>query len=695
MQRASFALCPALLGRKTGWQCRMQSRRTAHCKIAPHFRGKPTIRAATGETALSPHAKLKDILIPDWMSHGNEVNPSVSRFAAGNLLKMQANESMRSQPIENYGVIGDLATAALVGMDGSIDFMCFPRFDSPSIFAAILDRERGGHFKIAPRAGEFQQRQRYFPDTNILLTRFLGEEGIVEISDFMAVEHLGHLHNLVRRVKVVRGEIKLGLVFRPKFDYGRSGHVVEKHPDHYLFIPQKRALSALRFRSNVSLTIRNGEAVAEFKLKSEETAWFVLEEARAGEESPSRIENYISDSFKETMNYWLGWAARSKYRGRWREMVNRSALTLKLLTSQTYGSIVAAPTFGFPETIGGTRNWDYRYTWVRDASFTLYALMRLGYTEEAQAFLRWMEKCCANRKPGGPLQIMYGIDGRPELSEHTLPQFAGYRESSPVRIGNAAAGQFQLDIYGELLDSVAIYDRHGEPISYDFWTNLTELVEYVCKNWKKPDDGIWEVRGGKRPFLYSRAMCWLAIQRAMGIAQRRSFPAPLVRWHRIRDEIYQNIYQTFWDPKLHSFVQFHGAKAVDAASLLLPLVKFISPTDPRWKSTLNAIEANLVEDSLVYRYRPVKAAPDGLGGAEGTFSMCSFWYVECLCRAGDLKRARFIFEKALGYANHLGLYAEQLGPCGEHLGNFPQALSHLALISAAWNLNERLSQEEE
>jgi GH15 family glucan-1,4-alpha-glucosidase len=375
-------------------------------------------------------------------------------------------------------------------------------------------------------------------------------------------------------------------------------------------------------------------------------------------------------------------------------MVNRSALTLKLLTSRAHGSIVAAPTFGLPEQIGGERNWDYRYTWVRDASFTLYALMRLGYTEEAQAFMLWMEQRCRELEPGRPLQVLYGLDGRRELAERRLTHFEGYQKSRPVRIGNGAANQLQLDIYGELLDSVCIYDRHGEPISYDFWTNLTTLIEWVCKNWRRPDNGIWEVRGGQRPFLYSRAMCWLALERAMDIARRRSFPAPLVRWHRIRDEIYRNIYESFWNPTLDSFVQFRGAKTVDAAALLLPLVKFISPTDPRWKSTLKAIEKHLVEDSLVYRYLPAAAAADGLHGAEGTFSMCSFWYVECLARAGDLKRARFIFEKALGFANHLGLYAEQLGPCGEHLGNFPQALSHLALISAAWSVDERLSQPE-
>jgi GH15 family glucan-1,4-alpha-glucosidase len=601
---------------------------------------------------------------------------------------------MNYQPIENYGVIGDLATTALVNLNGSIDFMCFPQFDSPTIFAALLDHAQGGHFRVGPLTGEFQHRQRYFPDTNILLTRFLGEQGIAEISDFIPIEHLGHRHNLARRVKVVRGDMKLRMVFAPKFDYGRTGHSVEKKPDKVMFIPDKRQLPVLLFRSSVPLAIQNGGAVAEFSLRSEQTASFIMEEAQAGEESPSAQDAYVSEAFKETMNYWLAWMTRSKYRGRWREMVNRSALTLKLLTSRTHGSIVAAPTFGLPETIGGERNWDYRYTWVRDASFTLYALMRLGYTEEAQAFMQWMERRCRELKPGRPLQVMYGLDGRRDLRERLLPLFEGYRRSRPVRIGNGAANQLQLDIYGELLDSVAIYDHHGEPISYDFWTHITTLVEWVCKNWRKPDNGIWEVRGGQRPFLYSRAMCWVAIERAMEIAQRRSFPAPLVRWHRIRDEIFANIYQSFWDPKLDSFVQFRGAQTVDAAALLLPLVKFISPTDPRWKSTLKAIDKNLVEDSLVYRYLPPAAAPDGLHSTEGTFSMCSFWYVECLARAGDLKRARFIFEKALGYANHLGLYAEQLGPCGEHLGNFPQALSHLALISAAWSLDERLTQQE-
>lgn len=598
------------------------------------------------------------------------------------------------QPIENYGIIGDLTTTALVSITGSIDFMCFPRFDSPTIFASLLDAKRGGSFHIAPVAGQFRNRQRYFPDTNILLTRYLGESGIAEISDFMAIQHLGNRHNLIRRVKVVRGEIEFEMVCAPKFDYGRATHTIERKPHKFIFVPGKKSCPALLLRSSVPLKNVNGEAVARFKLRANEIAFFVLEEACPEDESPSANPDYVSDAFKETMNYWLKWVGHSKYRGRWREVVNRSALVLKLLTSRPHGSIVAAPTFALPEKIGAARNWDYRFTWVRDASFTLYALMRLGYTEEAQAFFGWIEERCRELKPGkSPLQVMYGIDGRHELPEEILKNFEGYKKSQPVRVGNAAAEQLQLDIYGELLDSVAIYNKHGEPISYDFWRNIVTLVEWVSKNWKKPDNGIWEVRGGPRPFLYSRAMCWLAIDRAMKIAQQRSYPAHLVEWLRTRNEIHQSIYHDFWNPKLKAFVQYRGAKALDASCLMLPLVNFISPTDPRWMSTLEAIKRDLVEDSLVYRYLPEKAAPDGLTGREGTFSACSFWYVECLARANDLRQARFVFEKALGYANHLGLYSEQLGPSGEHLGNFPQALTHIALISAAWHLNERLDQE--
>lgn len=599
---------------------------------------------------------------------------------------------MNGQPIENHGIIGDLHTAALVGMDGTIDFLCFPRFDSPTIFASLLDSERGGYFQIAPAGADgFRHKQLYFPDTNLLLTRFLAEDGVVEISDFMPIEHLGHSHDLVRRVKVVRGELALRMRCAPRFDYGRAKHTVEKRDHEVIFVSQGKDRTALRLQTSVPVRVQGGDAVAEFKLRAGENAWFILEEARSGEESPAAQPGYTVTAFKETMNFWLRWVSRSRYRGRWREMVNRSALTLKLLTSQPFGSIVAAPTFGLPEEIGGARNWDYRFTWVRDASFTLYALMRLGYTDEASAFMRWIEARCREKTPSGPLQVVYRIDGSRHLRETELKHWTGYRNSAPVRIGNGAVGQKQLDIYGDLLDSVYIYNKHVEPISYDFWMNLVRLIDWVCEHWQEPDEGVWEMRGGRRPFLYSRVLCWVAVDRGIRLALDRSFPAPIERWRRVRDKIYQEVYHKFWDPRLRAFVQYKGAQSLDAASLLMPMLNFISPLDPRWASHLATVEQALVEDSLVYRYNTLKGADDGLSGGEGTFSMCSFWYVECLARAGNLKQARFILEKSLGYANHLGLYSEELGMRGEQLGNFPQAFTHLAMISAAWNLEWRLS----
>lgn len=595
------------------------------------------------------------------------------------------------QPIENYGVIGDLSTVALVGMNGSIDFMCFPAFDSPTIFARLLDYERGGHFQITTTSGKFEQRQRYLPDTNILLTRFLGDTGIIEISDYMALQHLGHHHNLVRRVKVIRGEVSLRMVCAPKFDYGRCGHTVEKRDGEIIFVPSQKPLPTLRIRSNLPLTEVNGECVAQFKMRVSETACFILEEVVPEGDSRSANPAFVSEAFKETMNYWLCWSAHSTYGGRWREMVNRSALILKLLTSLNHGSIVAAPTFGLPESVGGERNWDYRYTWIRDASFTLYALMRIGYADEARAFLKWIQERCQDFDSARPLQVMYRLDGSHDLPESNLDHFEGYKHSRPVRLGNAASNQLQLDIYGELMDSVFIYDRHVEAISYDFWKDIVRFSDWICKHWTKADNGIWEVRGGRKRFFYSRAMCWLALERALKLAFKHSYPAPVAHWHGERDAIFDNVYRRFWNKDLNAFVQYPGAEAFDASAFLLPPIRFFSRSDSRWQSTFRAMQRDLVEDSLVYRYHADKAASDGLSSPESSFTVCSFWYVQCLAHNGDLKQARFTFEKVLGYANHLGLYAEQLGPKGEHLGNFPLALSHIGLISAAWYLDQRLS----
>src|SRR5262245_6587253 len=599
----------------------------------------------------------------------------------------------RYKPLGDYGIIGDLHTVALVGMDGSIDFMCAPSFDSPSVFAGLLDVERGGHFKLAPLLDGAARKQLYLPDTNVLLSRFLDTAGVADVSDFMPVEEAGHAHNLVRRAKTVRGELNFEMRCAPRFDYARAEHTVElRGPTEAIFVGRWSAGElALRLRSSVPLRVENGAAVAQFTLPADEAALFVLVAIVAGQESPSAQPDYERDAFKQTVNYWRRWIDRSTYKGRWREMVNRSALTLKLLTSRHHGSIVAAPTFGLPEEIGGARNWDYRYTWIRDSSFTLYGLMRLGYTNEAAAFMRWVMDRCQELEPDGSLQIMYGIDGRHALPEETLTHLEGYMGSCPVRIGNAAYTHLQLDIYGELLDSVYLFDKYGSPIPYDGWANIVRLIDWVCQHWHEPDEGIWETRGGRQEFLYSRVMCWVAIDRAIRLANKRSFPAPLPRWYEVRDTIYREIYERFWNADLKAFVQHAGASTLDAASLLMPLVRFISPTDPRWISTLRAIATELVSEQLVYRYRLVDGFSDGITGQEGTFSMCSFWDVECLSRLGDLHKARFFFEKMLGYANHLGLYGEELGPQAQHLGNFPQAFTHLALISTAFDLDRRLS----
>lgn len=599
---------------------------------------------------------------------------------------------MSYQPIENHGVIGDLHTAALVGMDGVIDFMCFPRFDSPTIFASLLDDKKGGYFELTPVFDEVRRKQLYLPDSCILLTRFFANEGMAEISDFMPVKREETLHELVRRAKTVRGEVHYRMVCAPRFDYGRATHMVERKGEcEVVFQSEGKDGTALRLVSDMPLKIRNGAAVAEFKLAAGKSAAFVLEDASGGRESQCQSRAFVTESFKETLNFWRWWMARSRYRGRWRETVNRSALTLKLLTSQTHGSMVAAPTFGLPEKTGGTLNWDYRYTWIRDACFGVNSLMSLGYTEEAIAFMDWIEGRCREITGKGRLQVLYGIDGRHDLSESTLKHFEGYRGSSPVRIGNAAYRQSQIDICGELLGCVYNYDTTTEPISSEMWRQLVKIIDWVCDNWRKKGAGIWEYRSIRKVFLFSELMCWQAIERGIRLARHRSFPAPLAKWLRVRDTIYHSIFRNFWNAKSGSFVQYRGADLLDAANLQLLLTGFLGPTDPQWISTLRATEKRLMSDTLVYRYERGHTKRNGVMDYEGTFCICSFWHIECLARSGDVHQARLFFEKMLGYANHLGLYSEELGPCGEHLGNFPQAYTHLALISAAQELDARLS----
>jgi GH15 family glucan-1,4-alpha-glucosidase len=588
-------------------------------------------------------------------------------------------------PIAEHGVIGDLRTVALVGTDGTIDWYCCPRFDSPSVFAAILDRARGGRYRISPALGVGTVKQLYFPDTNVLITRFLTPMGVGELQDFMPV---GPRQRLVRRVLCVHGQMTFSVEVDPRFDYGREEHETVVHEHGVVF----RAPSlTLALASGAGFRVTDAGVHSEFSLEPGESETFVLETVPENHVPRSFTQDETRQDFEDTVAFWRRWLSQSRYRGRWRETVHRSALVLKLLTYEPTGAMVAAPTTSLPEQIGGGRNWDYRYTWIRDTAFSLYALLRLGFTEEAAGFMDFLTDRFQERAghESGPLQIMYGIDGRAELPEEELDHFEGYRGSSPVRIGNGAADQLQLDIYGELIDSVYLFNKYATPISYGAWSDLVRIVDWVCENWDQADEGIWETRGGRQNFTYSRVMSWVAVERAIRVAQQRGLPADIVRWRGVRDDIYRQVLERGWNAERGAFVQHYDTDVLDASVLLMPLTKFIAPTDPLWISTLDGITRELVADSLVFRYN-VEASPDGLRGDEGTFSICSFWYVEALARAGQLDEARLAFEKMLTYANHVGLYSEEIGSTGELLGNFPQAFTHLALISAATNLDRQL-----
>jgi GH15 family glucan-1,4-alpha-glucosidase len=594
-------------------------------------------------------------------------------------------------PIAEHGIIGDLHTAALVGTDGTIDWYCCPSFDSPSIFGAILDRARGGYYRIAPAVDGWTPKQLYLPDTNVLITRFLTEEGVGEVQDFMPVDNgLGQTHRnrLIRRVLGVRGTMHFRLNAQPRFNYGLDDHDTYFHENGVLF---RSPGVCMALETPLELKADGRGVECRFALEPGESATFVLE--RVPETYIPRVysEQVTREAFEATVAFWRGWLAKSRYQGRWREMVHRSALTLKLLTYAPTGAIVAAPTTSLPELMGGSRNWDYRYTWIRDAAFSLYALLRLGFTDEAAAFMNWLTQRFQEPRPAkdSPLQVIYNIDGGIDLTEQTLDHLEGYRNSAPVRIGNGAASQLQLDIYGELIDSVYLYDKYGSPIHHDAWSDLSRIIDWISHHWDQADEGIWEVRGGRQNFTFSRLMSWVAVDRAIRIATGRGLPADIVSWQSVRDAIYHQIMDKGWHPERNAFVQHDATDVLDASILVMPLVRFISPGDRRWLSTLDAIGGELVSDSLVYRYN-VEASPDGLDGDEGTFSMCTFWYVEALARAGRLDEARLVFEKMQTYANHLGLYSEEIGPTGEALGNFPQAFTHLALISAACCLDEQL-----
>lgn len=670
-------------------------------------------------------------------------------------------------PIENYGIIGNMRTIALVGTDASCDFYCYPKFDSPSIFCRVLDKDIGGHFSISPSTEHTSNKQMYLPNSNILTTRFLSDEGVAEITDFMHVPVQGQRRStkpllpwLIRKVRVIRGSVHFKMECYPAFNYAQDKHTTrvvheevsddqqtiagleaKLYPDedlHYYASRDRVIFESEKLSMDLRHLVSCGDfecpivkiltdeksshlgpgVYANFGLQEAQEVVFIFREVPKGPEDyskesaidrklrladdPPLTKSLVDALFRQTSTYWLNWVSQSTYKGRWRENVLRSALTLKLLTYEPTGAVVASPTFGFPEAIGGPRNWDYRYVWIRDSSFTIYAFLRLGFSHEAKEFMKYIQDRCNDLNDDGSLSIMYSIDGVKRLDELDLNHLDGYRGSKPVRIGNGAYDHLQLDIYGELMDGIYLYNKYGSPISYDMWVAVRKLADYVCNNWNVPDMSIWEVRGRKQQFTYSLVMCWVALDRALRLAEKRVFPCPnREKWMQTRDEIYEVVQDKCYNKELKMFTQsVESPDALDASTLIMPLVFFSSPTDPRLLNTIERIllppeKGGLVANDLVFRYNFL-TTDDGVGGLEGAFSMCTFWLVEALTRAGKydkklLTRAVVMFEKMLSYGNHLGLFSEEVARSGELLGNFPQAFTHLSFISAAYNLDRVLS----
>jgi GH15 family glucan-1,4-alpha-glucosidase len=597
-----------------------------------------------------------------------------------------------SAAIAEHGLIGDLQSAALVATDGTIDWFCCPRFDSPSVFAALLDAERGGHFRVRPTEPGATSTQTYQPDTAILVTRHISEAGVAEVVDFMPIDQPSvatDRRRIVRAVRGVRGRVELTARIAPRFDYGRLDHQASVDGTTAVF---ESEIGTLRLTGTMPLVLDGVDVVSTFEVRAGETAGFVLQSGDPGDDQPIG-GGEVLDLFHSTERFWRRWLDQCTYRGRWRESVERSAITLKLMTYAPSGGLVAAPTASLPEQVGGSRNWDYRYTWIRDGSFSVGALLGIGFVEEAAAFGAWLRERVADGRvgPSGPLQIMYRVDGSPDLVEEVIDDLEGHLGSRPVRIGNGAADQLQLDIYGEAMHSLHMLDTalgdHG--IADEGWAHIAEMIDWLCDHWRDPEEGIWETRGGRRRFTYGQMMSWVAFDRAIRMATARGRPGDVARWTAERDAVRQCIGTDGWNDTLQAYVQYEQADVLDASLLLMPLMRYVVPNDRRWLSTLDAVQRTLVTDSLVYRYDPL-ASPDGLEGTEGTFSLCSFLYVDALARSGRLEDARLTFAKMLTYGNHLGLYSEEIDSVGRQIGNFPQAFTHLALIVAAVTLDRRL-----
>ncbi len=585
--------------------------------------------------------------------------------------------------LEHYGIIGNLDTCALVGRDGSIDWCCFPHIESPSIFAGILDIDKGGHFAVRP-SEPFESEQQYIERTNVLQTLFRTSSGTAVLTDFMPLKEEDETEThesqtIYRKITCNNGSVRLEVEFRPRFDYARAQTIIK---------PFERGVVAtwnseqLFLHSSFELKIKDGEAFGSYTVKEGDTIWMVLQYGHNVPVHPEACE----DPLKNTVQYWLDWGhscdpQKCVFEGTWHDLIVRSGLVLKLLTHHESGAICAAPTTSLPEEIGGIRNWDYRFNWIRDAAFTVQALYSLGHVKEAKNHLKWFMNLCRETRKPSEIQIMYGMHGETDLEEQELKHLSGYRNSRPVRIGNGAAKQRQLDVYGELLNALYETTRYGDDISRDDWLYIREIVDYVCQIWNTKDAGIWEVRGNPRHFVYSKLMCWVALDRGIKIAKQREVEAPLDKWEEIRNEIKNVILLKGFSRKLNTFVQSFGSETLDATSLLFPMMGFLPFDDPRVQGTIDATLRQLMtKDGLVYRYQ----GEDGLPGKEGSFPLCSFWLVDVLALSGRVEEAEKVFTNLLKYVSPLGLLAEEVDPdTGEQLGNFPQAFSHIGLINSA------------
>jgi GH15 family glucan-1,4-alpha-glucosidase len=627
-------------------------------------------------------------------------------------------------PINSYGITGDCHSAVLVAPDGSVDWACLPDFDSPALFCRLLDAERGGYFQIAPRDGAIPGSQYYLSGSNILQTSFTNLVGEVVVTDFMPVETLrawpykglntntwtsedGSCHCLVRRVECTHGKMSLTMNLKASPNYAASpssvslvgenlGAVISGGKQHVaLAIVDAHLVPSFSMNVAPESKEKYPTIQAQFTLSEGEYLFFVVGMGRSAQAARRLVENELPQhdfnaELAHTLHSWREWIAGCAYQGPYTEWVERSALALKLMTYAPTGAIVAAPTTSLPEEIGGVRNWDYRFTWFRDATFTLYAFNVLGFTEEARAFTHWLRRLSfAN---GEDLQIMYGIRGERDLSEQTLPHLSGYCDSGPVRIGNGAAEQKQLDVFGEVLDCIHLYrrqgcfERYGESLAGPLWDMMRLLVDHVCVHWQEPDAGIWEVRGGLRHFVYSKVMCWVALDRGIRTVEQLHLEADLPRWKMVRNQIHTDILTHGYNTAIGAFTQSYDSTILDAANLLLPLVGFIPPNDPRMRSTVDrTIEKLTDEHGFVYRY----LSDDGLEGKEGTFTICTFWLVDNLAMQGRVGEARSLFERLLKYAGHLKLFSEEIdSQTGAALGNYPQAFTHIALINSANNLRK-------